>query len=139
MKNNTPRRKRLNKTARLSQAENWMKSFGGKNLVKGYAKWFGVDWLTALRELKLTGVQFTEEAEQRVIRGYQHRIPDKRKRKQRSVPNEFPLYDSDERFAFIAGYTSKGVPFGMTHEELENQDTEYDFLVAWKGLAPSDE
>lgn len=26
--------------------------------------------------------------------------------------------DSDENFAFIAGYTSGGAPFGLTHEEM---------------------
>ena len=27
---------------------------------------------------------------------------------------------SDENFAYIAGYTSGGVPFGLTHEEAGN-------------------
>jgi hypothetical protein len=27
-------------------------------------------------------------------------------------------YDSDETFAFIAGYTEGGFPFGITHEEM---------------------
>jgi len=27
--------------------------------------------------------------------------------------------ESDEHFGFIAGYTSNGVPYGLTHEELE--------------------
>ena len=26
--------------------------------------------------------------------------------------------DSDENFAIIAGYTSGGVPFGLTHDEM---------------------
>jgi len=37
--------------------------------------------------------------------------------------------DSDETFAFIAGYTSGGAPYGLTHEEMaelekENNKTE---------------
>ena len=29
------------------------------------------------------------------------------------------LFDSDDTFAFIAGYTSGGVPYGITWEEME--------------------
>lgn len=29
------------------------------------------------------------------------------------------LIESDEYFGFIAGYTSNGVPYGLTHEEME--------------------
>jgi hypothetical protein len=29
------------------------------------------------------------------------------------------LIDSDDNFAFIAGYTSGGFPYGLTHEEFE--------------------
>ena len=37
--------------------------------------------------------------------------------------------DCDDNFAFIAGYTSGGVPYGLTHEEMaelekENNKTE---------------
>lgn len=32
------------------------------------------------------------------------------------------LFESDETFAFIAGYTSGGVPFGITWEEMEAID-----------------
>ncbi len=35
------------------------------------------------------------------------------------------LIESDEHFGFIAGYTSNGVPFGLTHEEMEElEETE---------------
>lgn len=29
------------------------------------------------------------------------------------------IFDSDEVFAFIAGYTSGGVPYGITWEEMQ--------------------
>ena len=29
------------------------------------------------------------------------------------------LFSGDENFAFIAGFTSNGVPFGITHEEMK--------------------
>lgn len=32
-------------------------------------------------------------------------------------PNADLLIESDENFGFIVGYTSNGVPYGLTHEE----------------------
>lgn len=32
------------------------------------------------------------------------------------------LYESDETFAFIAGYTSGGAPYGITWEEMNGAD-----------------
>ena len=65
--NNTPKRKRLKRHARLVQAKTWFSSYTGKNPIKGYAKWFGVDWLCALTELKLSGISFAPESEQKII------------------------------------------------------------------------
>ena len=48
----------------------------------------------------------------------------KRKKHEES---EDRLFESDETFAFIAGYTSGGVPYGVTWEEMEEierRDTE---------------
>lgn len=41
----------------------------------------------------------------------------RRKKKQNEI--EYSFYESDETFAFIAGYTSGGVPYGVTWEEME--------------------
>ena len=34
------------------------------------------------------------------------------------------LIESDEHFGFIAGYTSNGVPYGLTHEEWDKINSE---------------
>lgn len=121
--NNTPRRKRVNKKARLILAKEWIKSYTGKSLVKGYSRWFGVDTPCALTELKLCGVSFTAESEQTIIRSYQRRIENKRKQKElRDLKLKGrDMVESDENFAYIIGYTSNGTPFGLTHEELEDE------------------
>ena len=121
--NNAPRRKRLKRHARLVQAKTWFSSYTGKSPVKGYAKWFGVDWLCALTELKLSGISFAPESEQKIISSYNQRIEFKRKQKQLSdlKLKESELWESDENFAIIIGRTSNGVPFGVTHEEWEDE------------------
>jgi hypothetical protein len=49
-KNQTPKRKRLKKKAKMISATSWIKEYNGKNLVAGYAKWFGVDKIYAINE-----------------------------------------------------------------------------------------
>jgi len=39
-------------------------------------------------------------------------------------PNLDSLIESDEHFGFIAGYTSNGVPYGLTHEEWDEINSE---------------
>ena len=51
----TPKRKRLNSTQRISMTKNRIKTYNGKNIVKGYSKWFGVDLLCAITELRMAG------------------------------------------------------------------------------------
>jgi len=45
-----------------------------------------------------------------------HRI---RKKLKHVIPDTESLIESDEYLGFIVGYTSNGVPFGLTHEELD--------------------
>ncbi len=51
-----PRRKRMRRPARLMAAVKWRAGYGGKNLVRGYARWFGVDPICAITELRMLGV-----------------------------------------------------------------------------------
>ena len=65
--------------------------------------------------LKAIGVEFTEEYLQAVKRSEEERIRQKHLKKQQLADN----YDfSDDRFAFIAGYTDGGAAYGITWEEL---------------------
>jgi hypothetical protein len=45
-----------------------------------------------------------------------HRI---RLRYKHVKPDTESLIESDEYFGFIAGYTSNGVPYGLTHKEMD--------------------
>ena len=109
----------MTRPSRLASVKKWIGSYKGKNLVKGYARWFGVDWLCALHELKLAGVSFTEEDEKRIVRAYEQSKEDKARRKRNALPKEASLYDSDEHFSFIVGYTPNGVPHKKEQDELD--------------------
>ena len=53
----TPRRKRMKRQNRLQAAKHWIPTYNGKNIIKGYRNWFGVDLLCAIQELKMLGVK----------------------------------------------------------------------------------
>ncbi|MDQ7065022.1 MAG: hypothetical protein Q9P90_12360 [candidate division KSB1 bacterium] len=60
-KNNTPRRKRMSRQARLQSAAHWIKTYRGKNMIKGYAKWYGTDEICAIIELRMLGLDIGEK------------------------------------------------------------------------------
>lgn len=44
------------------------------------------------------------------------------KRKKKTSYSDSSIIEQDERFAFIAGYTSGGFPYGITWEEQERTE-----------------
>jgi len=120
-KRKTPKRKRLKKQARLISATSWIKEYNGKNIIAGYAKWFGVDKICAINELKMIGVVIPENLDRQVIESVKGRIIQKRKiREKKKIENDnVSLVESDENFAYIVGYTSGGAPYGLTYEEFD--------------------
>jgi len=105
----------MKRAARLQSAKSWLATYRGKRLVRGYARWFGVDLLCAAKELELLGVDLSEEyldALRRSVHGC-------RKRRKPSPPEDpsEDLLESDEHFVYIAGHTSGGLPFGVPWDE----------------------
>lgn len=122
---NTPKKER-----RLNSAKNWIKTYTGNNLVKGYSKKYSVDKLCAVKELRMIRVDISEEYEKQLMNSMealrQQRLSFKKKREVKL--NDLCGFDSDENFAMIIGYTSGGFPYGVTYEEMEqiNNETEFE-------------
>ena len=124
-----PRRKRLKREARLQSARLWIPTYRGKNIVRGYANWYGVDWLCAIRELRMLEIPISTEYEQRVRQSMEDRAKHKARRraeKEREQVNGGLVYgqDDDDYFAYIAGHTPAGFAFGVTWDEYEKLDPE---------------
>ena len=119
-------KKTLKREYRLCSAKDWIKTYSGNNVVKGYSKKYSVDKLCAVKELRMIGFEITEEYEnqlQKALESHkQQRLSLKKKREDKS--NASCCYESDEYFAMILGYTSGGFPFGVTHEEMEEIKSE---------------
>lgn len=97
--------------------------FSGKNVVRSYAKWFGVDLLCAVKELSLCGVAVDPAYVAQLKTTFASRSS--RRPKQPVADPQSVGYgvDWDENFAYIAGRTAAGFPYGITWEELEADTT----------------
>lgn len=125
-----PRRKRMTRQGRLdsARATRWVQNCVGRNVIKSYGKWFAVDPLCAVFELRMLGVKVDSERENQIKASIEARAAARKRRKQSAVEAEFEEFhtDSDDTFSYIAGYTAGGVPYGVTWEELGNEPPWFD-------------
>jgi len=114
---------------RIRSAKNWIKTYSGKNIVRGYSKKYSVDKLCAVKELRMIGVEISNEYERQLRQSLEslrkHRLSFIKKREDEL--NTSCEFESDENFAMIVGYTSGGFPYGVTHEEMEQINNENEF------------
>lgn len=119
-----PRRKRLTRAGRLPSAQAQRASFEGKNVVRGYAKWFGVDLLCAARELALLGVKLDAS----YLESLRVTVQNRRRKKQPTAVDDSAsdFGQSGEHFSFIVGHTSGGMPSGVPwpDDDLESESPE---------------
>ncbi|MFB9974615.1 hypothetical protein FPQ10_10520 [Allobacillus sp. SKP2-8] len=125
-KGSTPRHKRMNRSRRLEAAKYWIPKYEGNNLVSGYSKHFGVDKKCAVNELEILGYPVKSSYKTELKNADHQKKYENKKRKKLKREEQIEeklLENSNERFAFIAGYTSGGVPFGVTWEEWNKLET----------------
>lgn len=121
----SPRRLRMTRAGRLqsARATNWVANYQGANVVQGYRKWFGVDLLCAIAELRLLGVTVDHDYELQVRRTVDSLAASRQRKKLKRAATEphESTTNCDGVFAYIAGYTPGGMPFGVTWEELDQK------------------
>ena len=91
-----------------------------KKMNKHYRERFHVDAVTAAKDLQELGVNYTQEQLDQIKQAEEQRLQQRRmEREAKERERLAELYeDSDDRFAFIAGYTDGGAPFGVMWEEV---------------------
>ncbi len=118
-----PRARRMKRQGRIQSAPHWIPKYSGRNIVRGYARHYGVDLLCAAKELQMLGVKVSGDYVRRLQATVEGKAAPTRRRKeevrQTRELDELADADWDEDFAYIAGCTSGGVPFGVTWEEME--------------------
>ena len=91
-----------------------------KKMNKHYRERFHVDAVTAAKDLQELGVNYTQEQLDQIKQAEEQRLRQRRmEREAKERERLAELYeDCDDRFAFIAGYTDGGAPFGVMWEEV---------------------
>ena len=108
----------MTRQARFQSARGWLRTYSGRDVVRGYRKWYGVSTVCAIIELRQLGVAVSDERLTQAKTTEDHVTRQRVARKQQQItPDLWP--DSDGTFAYIAGYTSGGVPYGVRWKELE--------------------
>ena len=115
--------KEQRREARLRKGAQWLTTYQGtpKHMLKHYRERFHVDSVTASKDLKALGVNYTQEQLDTIRRNEEERIRQKHLQKAKKEQERLSeLYGDtcDDHFAFIAGYTSGGAPYGSTWEEM---------------------
>jgi hypothetical protein len=111
-----PKAHKYNRSQRLLCARNWMQKYSGKRIYHGYAKYFGVSKLCAVSELEILGVIFPPDLKDSLIRAENNKCKQREKAKNKQ---ENQRIDIEDNFAYIMGYTSGGIPYGLNWDEAE--------------------
>jgi len=116
-----PRTLRMNRAGRLQSARHWLATQTGRSpvqIARSYRKRYGVDWPCAIHELSQLGILLDSAwvAQLNLSLLGAHRA-----RRQRGGATQamadWEQADSNDEFAYIAGYTANGFPFGLTWDE----------------------
>jgi hypothetical protein len=111
--------KTLRREDRLAKARKWVKGYTGSHIIRDYRKKFTVDPTCAINDMEAIGALSPEQLAN-LRKGEEARLFNLAKqREQKSEDDLMDRYpDSDDRFFYIAGYTSGGAPYGVTWEEM---------------------
>lgn len=117
----------LKREPRLRKAKQWLAAYDGaeSKILRKYRDNFKVDIPTALRDLREIGHEFKPGYAEAVLRGEEQRL--RRKALKEQEQSERDMDWRDDRFYFIAGYTSGGAPYGVTWEEMGLEPYEDEF------------
>jgi len=105
----------------------WAVECEGSHVVRSYRKKYGVDWLCAVKELQLLGMEIDPEyvsqlrrtVEEQAKKNHEKRLKQQKAAAAKEWSERYPF--SEGHFYFVAGHTSNGVPYGITWEEARKQ------------------
>jgi hypothetical protein len=67
------RRKRMRRRARLADARQWLPTQSGADVIDAYRRWYGVDPVCAIMELRSLGISISDEYEAQVRESWEER------------------------------------------------------------------
>lgn len=100
----------MKREGRLQSARKWMEEYNGKNIVNGYAKWYGTSKLQAVAELKMLGIYIDEDRINRLKKVEEEKIKRNRIKKEKremeelarqlELRSEFECYDDEYMYEY---------------------------------------
>jgi len=115
----------MDRKGRLSSARPWLAAQQGRppeRIARSYRKRYGLDWACAIQELSALGIAFSPKWREHLKCTFENQALAKARRREeqeKTATGRSEFSDSDDTFAFIAGYTEGGAPYGTTWEEKE--------------------
>lgn len=110
------------KEARLRKGKQWLLTYTGspKKMNKHYRECFHVGVVTAAKDLQELGVNYTQEQLDQIKQAEEQRLRQRKMEREAKEREQLAerYEDCDGRFAFIAGYTDGGAPYGVMWEEV---------------------
>ncbi|MGC6174020.1 hypothetical protein [Lacrimispora sp. 38-1] len=107
---------------RIRKAKQWLLTYNGskKKITKHYRERFHLDIMTAIKDLQEIGVEYTKEYLEAVKKSEEDRIRQKHLKEEQKRQEEYDMIygDCDDTFAYIAGYTDGGAPYGVMWFEV---------------------
>jgi hypothetical protein len=113
----------MSRAARLQSARHWLARHAGKDVVRSYAKWFGVDHLCAVKELCMLGIDVDPAYVAKLEVTY-------RERARRHTPKGSSCGGRNTCTDGHAGRNTAGFPSRVTWEELDPPGAFEDVLPA---------
>jgi hypothetical protein len=117
-----PRRRRMKRQGRLNSARatGWVEKYKGRNIITGYSKWFAVDLLCALIELRRLGVKIDQDREEQIRASIKARAAQRARRKK--LPEQAQIgevHAVPDDFLFIADCAEDYLPDWACVDELQ--------------------
>lgn len=106
-----PRRKRMTRHGRLESGKKWILKYTGKRIISGYAKWFAVDKICAIKELRMLGIDISEDKERQIVESTRGRI-----KQNRANTAEEDLF---EHLPFLAEFSDEDHPDEIPLDDAE--------------------
>lgn len=92
------------------------------HICKKYQRRYGVSEQTAIKELRMLGIPLTDaKLKETAERNKQKQEKHRKRQLQKQQREQYEFTVGDFGFYYIEGFTSNGVPYGITMEEAEEQ------------------
>jgi hypothetical protein len=112
----------MKRQGRLSSARatGWVEKYKGRNIIAGYSKWFAVDPLCALIELRLLGVKIDQGREEQIKASINARAAQRALRKEMQEQARIgEVHAVLDDFLFIVDCTGDYLPDWVCTDELQ--------------------